>query len=281
MELLQLRYFYESAKNGTFAKTAEKYNVPAASVSASIKRLEKDLGCKLFNRTSNRITLNDNGKSFMTSISAILNELDQAVDKLAIFSEISNINLLVRAMRGHITDYIIEYKKNHPQTVFKTVFNFDEANYAAYDIIIDELTDKYEGYEYFELCTTPLQLCVSPSSTLCGRKLTLMQLSKEPFISIGENNSMTKIFMNACKRIGFIPNIIVQSNDLYCCHKFVEADIGIIIDRQFPNKTRSYDYNVLDVIDFNEKQTICVYYKKHLAHDSLQHFLNFLKSKNI
>ena len=34
MELLQLRYFYESAKNENFAKTAEKYMVPASSVSA-------------------------------------------------------------------------------------------------------------------------------------------------------------------------------------------------------------------------------------------------------
>ena len=48
MELLQLRYFFDSAKTESFAKTAEKYMVPASSVSASVKRLEKELGCKLF-----------------------------------------------------------------------------------------------------------------------------------------------------------------------------------------------------------------------------------------
>ena len=47
MELLQLRYFYESAKHENFAKTAEKYMVPASSISASVKRLEDELGCKL------------------------------------------------------------------------------------------------------------------------------------------------------------------------------------------------------------------------------------------
>ena len=46
MELLQLRYFYESAKNENFAKTAEKYMVPASSISASVKRLEEELGCQ-------------------------------------------------------------------------------------------------------------------------------------------------------------------------------------------------------------------------------------------
>ena len=42
MEMLQLRYFYESAQNESFAKTAEKYMVPTTSVSASVKRLEKE-----------------------------------------------------------------------------------------------------------------------------------------------------------------------------------------------------------------------------------------------
>ena len=54
MELLQLKYFYESAKNENFSKTAEMFMVPTSSVSASIKRLEKEfapaveLGMKSF-----------------------------------------------------------------------------------------------------------------------------------------------------------------------------------------------------------------------------------------
>ena len=68
MEFLQLRYFFESAKNESFAKTAEKYQVPATSVSASVKRLEAELGCELFHRSSNRIMLNDNGKRLQKSL---------------------------------------------------------------------------------------------------------------------------------------------------------------------------------------------------------------------
>ena len=57
MELLQLRYFFDSSKNESFAKTAQKYMVPPSSVSASVKRLESELGCRLFDRQSNRIKL--------------------------------------------------------------------------------------------------------------------------------------------------------------------------------------------------------------------------------
>ena len=62
MEFLQLRYFYESARTQSLSKTASKYMVPASSVSASIKRLEGELGCQLFERTANRITLSESGK---------------------------------------------------------------------------------------------------------------------------------------------------------------------------------------------------------------------------
>ena len=80
MEMLQLRYFYESAKNESFAKTAEKYLVPTSSVSASIKRLEAELGIRLFDRSANRITLNANGKKLQQSLCTVFNELDQAVE---------------------------------------------------------------------------------------------------------------------------------------------------------------------------------------------------------
>ena len=43
MELLQLRYFFESAKTENFSKTAQKFQVPTTSVSASVKRLEKEM----------------------------------------------------------------------------------------------------------------------------------------------------------------------------------------------------------------------------------------------
>jgi hypothetical protein len=48
MEFLQLRYFYENAKNKSFALTAKKHMVPTSSVSAAIKRLETELGTKLY-----------------------------------------------------------------------------------------------------------------------------------------------------------------------------------------------------------------------------------------
>lgn len=282
MEILQLRYFLESAENESFAKTAEKYTVPATSVSASVKRLEKELDCMLFHRSCNRIMLNDNGKRLQQSLRVIFEELDKAVDSLTSASaDTREIKLLVRAMREQITDHIIEYKTKHPHISFKTVFDFDDTNFQNYDIIIDEKTDRYQDYERVDLYTAVIRLRACSNSPLCGKKLALKQLSSQPFISIGENNGLHRILINACKRAGFMPNIVVQSNDLRCIEKCVEAGVGIGLGREYPRPRLSNNIEYLDVTDFNEKQTICSYYKKQSAYGNVEHFLKFLKSKTI
>ena len=90
---------------------------------------------------------------------------------------------------------------------------------------------------------------------------------------------MHKILIAACKKAGFTPNIVVQSNDISCNKKFVEAGVGIGLGREYSHSWKSENVKYLDIMDFNEKQTICCYYRKQSAYGNIEHFLNFLKSK--
>ena len=124
MELLQLRYFYESAKNENFAKTAEKYIVPPSSISASVKRLEEELGCKLFERRSNRIVLNENGKKLHNSLAVVFDELDGVIDEIRENKpKQKEIRVLVLAMREYVSGLILEYQKLHPEVHFVAMFD--------------------------------------------------------------------------------------------------------------------------------------------------------------
>lgn len=281
MELLQLRYFFESAKNENFAKTAEKYMVPTSSVSASVKRLEQELGVQLFDRTSNRIALNEDGKKFQQTLYTVFAELDGAVLDLSNQeNDTREIKMLVRAMRSRITDHIIEYREKHPHISFKTVFDFNDADFEKYDIIIDEKTDAYEDFEGFELYDIRLRMMVNAVSPLTTRRHTLKQLSNQTFISMGEQSNMHKILINVCKRAGFFPNISVQSNDIKCFEKLVAAGMGIGLGRdQKRNPSEKIVY--LDVTDFDERYTVYAYYKKQANYGNVKHFLNFLKSKSL
>ncbi len=280
MEILQLRYFFESAKNESFTKTAEKFMVPTSSVSASVRLLEKELGCKLFDRAYNRIILNNNGKRLQQALFSIFSELDQAVRDLNDTSEDKReIKLLVRAMRSNITDYIIEYNKQHPNITFKTIFDYENSTYENYDIIIDEKTDIYQEYEMFELFNMRIRLKVASNSSLLGRKVTLKQLYNKSFVSLDEKSNMHKILIQACKRAGFSPKIVAQINDIQCHEKMIASGIGIGLGRENTHVSNSEKVSYLDVADFDERYVVYAYYKKQSAYGNIKNFLDFLENK--
>ncbi len=280
MELLQLQYFFESAKTENFAKTAEKHYVPTSSVSGSVRRLEKELGCKLFDRSGNRLTLNQNGKRLFQSLQVVFDEIDSAVKDLTSVDDKREIRMLVRAMRGNVTDYIIEHNRIKPHIRFQINFDNADQDFEKYDIIIDERSDLYSAYERMELCHMRMRLVVSRDSPLCRKKLTMKQLSSQQFITLGEQSHMHKILLDACKKAGFRPNISIRSNDMKYYEKLVESGIAIGVERDNPNNLRLRNIAYLDVSDFAEESVVFAYYKKESAYGNIEQFLRFLSSKD-
>ncbi len=278
MELLQLKYFYETAICENFADTARKYMVPTTSVSASVKRIENELGCKLFDRLPNKIILNEKGKILQKSLGIVFNELDRAKHEICKQESPSvEIHLLVRAMRSIITDYIIEYKAKHPHISFKIVFDFSETDFEKYDIIIDDEFEKYPKMKAFELYSKHLKLKVSQKNPLRKTKLKLEDLENQPFLSMGEQSSMHKVLIKSCKNSGFSPNIVIHTNDVQCYRKCLLSDIGIGIGRIDPSEQNEVAY--LNVSDFDARQTVYAYYKKQPVSRHIEDFIKFLRSK--
>lgn len=78
MELQQLKYFKTVAGIGKISDAAEALFVSAPALSTSISRLEKELGVKLFDRTSNRIVLNAQGQIFLKYVNQVFSNLENA-----------------------------------------------------------------------------------------------------------------------------------------------------------------------------------------------------------
>ena len=82
MELQQLKYFKTVAAIGKISDAAEALFISAPALSTSISRLEKELGMKLFDRSSNRITLNTQGQIFLKHVNQIFANLESAKQEL-------------------------------------------------------------------------------------------------------------------------------------------------------------------------------------------------------
>ena len=280
MELLQLRYFYESAKNENFAKTAEKYMVPSSSISASIKRLEDELGCKLFDRKSNRIILNENGKHLQNSLGVIFEELDQTIENIRQNKPLkTEIRILVLAIRDYITGVLFEYQKLHPNVHFVAMFDATNDDSSHYDLIIDKENSTYTDYKRRELGSYPICFRSVPEHPLVGKELTMRDLRNERFITLEYELGMNSTLFDCCKNAGFHPNIVLQTNDRECFKQSAQAGVGIGLWLKSPMSPAPKNLVELSVTDLNLRHNLYLYYKNAPLNDQLKDFIEFLSSR--
>jgi DNA-binding transcriptional LysR family regulator len=81
MELRHLRYFAAVAEQLHFRHAAEIVHVAQPALSQQIKKLEEEIGVKLFERSRRKVRLTPAGKAFYENAQRILGQADQAVAK--------------------------------------------------------------------------------------------------------------------------------------------------------------------------------------------------------
>ena len=255
MELLQLRYFYECACLESITKTAERYRVPPSSVSLSVKRLETELGCALFDRSGNRIRLNEQGRTLQKALESALGTLDAAVDTLTTpKASAGDIYLLVRSERQFLLDCISDFRRSHPGTVFHLAHDFSVERIQQFDIIIDDASVEYDGFERTPIILENIRIAAAETNPLCSQTLTMEDLREKPFITMYRGSSMQRITVECCRRAGFQPNIIIESDDPQYLRKYIELDFGLAFVPETSWKGQMNGTQYLNVTDFHEQR---------------------------
>lgn len=120
MELKQINYFLKLADLEHMSAAADILDISQPALSKSIANLEKELGLKLFDRSANRIRLNEAGRSFYQyaqSASTLLeNGRISAIQSRYQTKGIININCYT--FSNFLTNCIVEYTKLNPDIRF-------------------------------------------------------------------------------------------------------------------------------------------------------------------
>lgn len=79
----QLRAFCVLARTGSFTQTARELHLTQSGVSHSIRGLEGDVACRLFDRLGKKVILTQAGEQFLNHATKILGEMENARTALA------------------------------------------------------------------------------------------------------------------------------------------------------------------------------------------------------
>lgn len=231
MELLQIRYFCDAAECENFSRTAEKNGVPTSNISQTVKRLEDELGVRLFRRSANKITLSDEGRTFYEGAKRALIALDGARRKLEDSKEDAGgeIRLLIRAHRRTTTLAIERFKQLYPGV--QIIIHHDTGTvYSDYSFIISDGAENRSGYTGEKLMTERLMLALPRSHPLsCRSFVSLSDLSEESFVAMPQGTRLTDLTESLCRVAGFTPRVIISAEDPYYVRKYVDIGLGIAI----------------------------------------------------
>lgn len=227
MELLQLKYFCESAKTQNFSKTASKFGVPPSNISQSIKRLESELGTKLFIRKPNRILLSERGAAFYKSVTKALEIINDATMLARDNGSRGKISLSINATRRTVMEAVEEYKRVYPDVIIK-IAHFGNPDTDDFDIIIDDDIESLDGYRKVKMMSESIALAMNKSSPIASiENISIEDLKDVPFITFYEKSSLYRHTKSICAHHGFNPRIAIQSDDPFYVRKCVELGLGI------------------------------------------------------
>lgn len=228
MEFLQLKYFGDAAQTENFSKTAQKFGVPTSAVSQSIRRLEKELGVELFDRRSNRIALNEDGRRFYKSVREIDNILEEVREHIARDpAEISGeIRMDILCNRRIVSDAIRLFAARYPEVSF--VLSHGGNSDERYDIVICD--DEFSRKDFIRrpLITEEVAIAFSVRHPLAAEEtVELSQLSEECFVAMPSGSRLYHLTQRLCSQAGFVPKVSIQCDDPYYIRKYIEMGLGV------------------------------------------------------
>lgn len=226
MEILQLKYFCDAAETQNFSKTAKKFGVPPSNISQCIKRLETELGTKLFERRSNSIVLNEKGQHFYSEIARAMNIIERAKAETVAEPEREEIRICIMAARWIVMLAVEQFMKSFPQVSIVISHKYSENE--DYDLIINDDLFESNGLERRVIISEEIALALQNNHILGSREhIVIEELKNENFISMNSENSLCRVTKKFCDEHGFVPNNVIQIDDPFYMRKCVELGLGV------------------------------------------------------
>jgi len=218
VELRQLRYFVAVAEELHFGRAAERLHIVQPTVSQQVRRLERELGLDLFDRTTRTVTLTAAGSAFLTHARTILRAERSAVEAMAALraEQETTLRLGTNVGLGTRLDALLGALADRaPQLTVELVSappaaRLQQVRDAELDAALIRGADDGPDLEFLPLWSDPLVAALPAAHALAADpQVKLADLAELPLrITPRDNNPhLVDTVLEACRAAGFEPRM--------------------------------------------------------------------------
>lgn len=240
MDIRQIEYFAEVAKQLNFTRAASILHISQPSLSKTIKNLETELGAPLLYRGANQLELTDAGKAFLVNAKHVLDAFENLTSELndVIDLKKGEIKIGIPPIIGaaFFSKLISKYKEAYPSidmllTEVGSNKIKDGVDEGTLDIgLVCNLPVQKENFETLKLLKDPLMIIVQKDNHLAEKEtIDFSHIKQEPFILYRHDFSLHDSIIEACGKHGFYPNVVCESSQKDFMVEMVEAKLGIAL----------------------------------------------------
>ena len=274
----QLQSFIHVAQSATFAEAAEKMHLSQPALSSSIKKLESQLGGRLFSRSTRKVQLSPEGQEFLPIAIRLLNDWDSALTDINNLFAMQRGKLSIAAMPSFAAGRL-------PQILGEFNSAWPNINLSVLDVVMEDViqlvregrvelgftfeNEQLEGLDFVPLINDQFIAVVPRDHQLADQKeITLGDLLSNQFVAMNRGSSIRSWIDEYAHQQGVELDIVIEAGQLSTVGEFVRQGLGVslvpgICRSQMTNK----GLNCIEVSDPNlcRKLGIIRSGRKHLS----------------
>jgi len=241
MQLDQLRYFLAVARHLSFTRAAESLPLSQPSLTNQIRKLERELGVELFERTTRRVRLTPAGEDFVGAAQQILNLVETAELEMQEFSGLKRGRLVLGTIPTvgafSLPPLLARFREQFPGI---ELILHEEGSDVLLQQLLEESIDlaiitaaeahPTGALERQCLVVDEMVVLLPAGHRLANRKTVRMaDLKDERFVLFKPGYGLRRVVQDACLKAGFQPVISFETSQRETIYGMVQEGLGITL----------------------------------------------------
>ena len=218
MELHQLHCFLELAKTEHMTKTAAALHISQPALSATIRKLERELGVPLFERQGRNIRLSKYGAAYREYARDVFFKLETGQRALSRMRDAADNSFRLGILSPYVWSELFgAFHAAHPEVIVSR-YSMEGGEYI--DALLSGKIDLYIGgvnnvrdpkLTVETLYTDAMALLVNVANPLAARReISLRECREESFVALDRDTNLQQFISTLFRAAGFAPRVVME-----------------------------------------------------------------------